>query len=134
MVSSVVACGRHKTSCKRHKTSSNCIPMAHENVAKVTRRYISITSGPRDYQTATLHNHVSGKVHGLQRVPHSVLTPAEEQALQDWLVEMAKIGYGKSRKQLRYAVKKILQKEERKNPFKDNNYAWPQMGVDIASI
>ena len=43
-----------------------------------------------------------------------------EQALQDWLVEMAKIGYGKSRKQLRYAVKKILQKEERKNPFKDN--------------
>lgn len=65
---------------------------------------------------ATLHDHVCGKVHGLQRGPRSVLTPDEEQALEEWLVETAKIGYGKSTQQLQLAVKKILQKEwERKS-------------------
>lgn len=32
--------------------------------------------------------------------PLSILTPDEELALEDWLVEMAKIGYGRSRQQL----------------------------------
>ena len=49
-----------------------------------------------------------------------MLTPAEEQMLEDWLIEMAKIGYGRSRQQLQLAVKKILETEKRENPFKDN--------------
>ena len=48
----------------------------------------------------TSNSHTSQCYHGLQRGPNSVLTPAEEQKLQDWLVEMAKIGYGKSGQQL----------------------------------
>ena len=40
--------------------------------------------------------------------------------LEEWLLEMARIGYGRTRMQLKIAVKKILDKDMRQNIFKDN--------------
>lgn len=40
--------------------------------------------------------------------------------LEDWLVEMANIGYGRSKQELQLAVKKIMEKDKRKNPFTNN--------------
>jgi hypothetical protein len=49
-----------------------------------------------------------------------VLTLDEEKAIEDWLREMAKIGYGRSRHQLKLTVKKIMEQDQRQNPFHDN--------------
>lgn len=72
------------------------------------------------YNTATLHDHACGIAHGLRKGPQPVLSVAEEQVLEDWLVEMSKIGYGRTKQQLQQVVRDILQKERRQNPFKDN--------------
>jgi len=72
------------------------------------------------HHTATLHDHACGKAQGLGKGPEPVLTLVEEQALEDWLVEMASIGYGRTKQQLRQSVKEILEKEKRQNPFTDN--------------
>ena len=52
-----------------------------------------------------MHNHACGKAHEIQKGPQPVLTLAEEQLLEDWLVEMANIGYGRTKQQLQQAVK-----------------------------
>lgn len=52
--------------------------------------------------------------------PLPVLTPDEEKRLVEWAVEMAKIGYGQTRHQICEMVKKIIEKDGRPNPFKDN--------------
>ena len=46
--------------------------------------------------------------------------------LADWLRDMSKIGYGRSTDELKVAVKQILDKDGRPNPFRDNSpgYAW----------
>ncbi len=56
-------------------------------------------------------------VHEVWKRPQPVLTHDEEQVLEDWLVEMASIGYGRTKQQLQHSVKEILQKEGRQ---KDN--------------
>ena len=43
-----------------------------------------------------------------------MLNEEEEQLFEEWLPEMATIGYGQSRRELKLAVKKIL------DVFKDN--------------
>lgn len=81
------------------------------------------------FSLATLHDHTHGKVkHGKPPGPPPVLTPPEEQMLSDWVFDMAKIGYGRSTEELKIVVKKILDKDGRKNPFTDNKpgYAWVQ--------
>ena len=40
--------------------------------------------------------------------------------LADWLLDMARIGYGRSYEELRLVVKKILDQDQRQNPFTDN--------------
>ncbi len=72
------------------------------------------------HKIATLYDHACGKVHEVRKGPQPVLTHYEEQVLEDWLVEMASIGYGRTKQQLQHSVKEILQKEGRQNPFKDN--------------
>ena len=43
---------------------------------------------------------VTKPARGLRKGPQPVLTLAEEQLLEDWIVEMANIGYGKMKQQL----------------------------------
>ena len=40
--------------------------------------------------------------------------------LVQWLLHMSEIGYGRTREQICLMVKKILNKDSRQNPFKDN--------------
>lgn len=49
-----------------------------------------------------------------------VLTFAEEEELADWALQMAAIGYGQTRSQIKLKVKAILDADGRDNPFKDN--------------
>lgn len=52
--------------------------------------------------------------------PSPVLSESEENQLVEWLINMAKIGYGQTRQQLLLTVKKILDHDGRKTPFKNN--------------
>lgn len=49
-----------------------------------------------------------------------MLTDEEEGRIADWAMHMAKIGYGRTRKELCQVVKKILDDDGRVTPFKDN--------------
>ena len=57
---------------------------------------------------------------GCKRGPSTVLTEAEEGMLEEWAINMSKIGYGRTREQVIEMVKTILDKDGRKNPFTDN--------------
>ena len=52
--------------------------------------------------------------------PSPILTNEEEKVLVEWVVNMTRIGYGRTRDQLTMMVKAILDKDGRPNPFKDN--------------
>ena len=69
---------------------------------------------------STLHDHYSGKVKGTKRGPATVLSEAEESMLVEWALEMAKIGYGRTREQISEMVKRLLDKDGRSNPFVEN--------------
>ena len=46
--------------------------------------------------------------------------------LCEWLLEMSRIGYGRTTEELKLVVKRILDKDGRPNPFRDNTpgYHW----------
>lgn len=69
---------------------------------------------------STLYDHHSGKIKGTKRGPPTVLTEAEERALADWALDMAKIGYGHTREQIVEMVKQLLDNDGRVTPFVDN--------------
>ena len=52
--------------------------------------------------------------------PPTILTSAEENMLVHWAIEMAAIGYGRTREQLCLTVKEMLDKDGRANPFRQN--------------
>ena len=70
---------------------------------------------------STLHDHKTGKASTNIKGPPTVLTSLEEDNLVQWVLHMADIGYGRTRKQVCLTVKKILDKDGRRNPF-NNNY------------
>ena len=70
---------------------------------------------------STLFDHVSGKVEiGQRSGPLPVLTPAEEKKLVQYTFNVSAIGYGQTREQVLEMVRKIVEKDGRSNPFKDN--------------
>ena len=67
---------------------------------------------------STLNDYTTGKVEvGKRHGTPSVLRKDEEQCLVNWAVEMNKIGYGQTRRQICEIVKKILDKDGRPNPL-----------------
>ena len=50
---------------------------------------------------------------------HPVLNVEEEGRLADWMIDMSKIGYGRTRQELLDTVQKIIQADGRPNPFKN---------------
>lgn len=61
----------------------------------------SINRAARDYgiPKSTLYDHVSGKVvHGIKPGPRPYLTAGEEKELGIYLKQCAKVGYGKTRR------------------------------------
>ena len=69
---------------------------------------------------STLYDHHAGKSTASNPGPSPVLTDEDEKALVDWIIEMARIGYGRTRQQVFKTVKKILDRTGRPNPFVDN--------------
>lgn len=51
--------------------------------------------------------------------PNTTLSVDEEKRLADWLVDMSKIGYGRSKQELLDIVQKIIQADSRSTRFKD---------------
>ncbi|XP_060556862.1 uncharacterized protein LOC132717417 [Ruditapes philippinarum] len=68
----------------------------------------------------TLHDKIKGRYATNKTGPRTVLSPAEETRLAEWAVSMSRIGYGRTRQELLTTVKKILDDDGRKTPFKDN--------------
>ena len=101
--------------------------MAYPSVRTHAQSLINIIIMTTTKFLATLHDHVSGKVaHNKPPGPAPVLSTPEEDMLAEWLMDMSAIGYGQSTEQLRQAVKKILDKDGRSNPFTNNlpGYDW----------
>lgn len=70
---------------------------------------------------STLSYHALGKVTlGKKPGPSPVLYPEEEKYLVQWTIDMYEIGYSQTRQQVTETVEKILDKDGRPNPFKDN--------------
>ena len=88
----------------------------------VEEKGASIRAASREYgiPKSTLHDHCTGKAKRFVRGPTPYLTPAEEQQLADWAVQMGRIGYGRTKEQISSAVKKLLDRYGRQNPFVDN--------------
>lgn len=81
------------------------------------RKAASVYGIPR----STIHDRVTNKYDGRSKCgAKSVLTETEEARLAAWAVTMSQIGYGRTRKELVCTVKKILDEDGRKNPFKNN--------------
>lgn len=61
----------------------------------------------------TLKDHLSGRVkHGTKSGPRLYLNDCEERALADHLIEAAKIGYGKTTKEVK-SIAESIAKEKR---------------------
>ena len=67
---------------------------------------------------STVYGYVKGDVViGRHCGPPPVLTSIEEDMLANWAVKMAKTGYGRTRQHICEMVKKLLDKDNRPNPF-----------------
>ena len=91
-------------------------------VTKVTDKKLTLRQAEAVYGVpkSTLSDYVSGKVKlGQCQGPPTVLSAEEEGKLARWALEMAAIGYGRSKEQILLTVQKIVEKDQRPNPFKD---------------
>ena len=91
-------------------------------VTKVTDKKLTLRQAEAVYGVpkSTLSDYVSGKVKlGQCQGPPTVLSAKEEGKLARWALEMAAIGYGRSKEQILLTVQKIVEKDQRPNPFKD---------------
>ena len=52
--------------------------------------------------------------------PKPILTTEEEKQLADWVIQMAKFGCGRTRKERVLVVKKIIDEDGLANPIKNN--------------
>lgn len=73
-----------------------------------------------DIPKSTLCDAVKGKYSTNRPGAKTVLTDKEEERLSKWVVQSAQIGYGRTRQELLLTVKKILNVDGRRTPFKDN--------------
>lgn len=79
------------------------------------------TSIKYDIPKSTLSDYLTDKVEiGSRAGPPPVLTQDEEKALGSWAVEMSRIGYGQTRRQICEIVMKIIKNDNCPNSFKDN--------------
>jgi len=70
---------------------------------------------------STLNNYLHGKSEiGTKPGPSSILSRDEEAKLVQYAIHMTEIGYGRTKQQLQYLVKQIIEKDGRPNPFSGN--------------
>ena len=108
------------------KHSASNQKWSHEDLDKalslVREENVSVRTAALSYgiPKSTLHDHCSGKVKGSKRGPPTILSDAEELKLAEWEMEMASIGYGRTRVQVSEMVKRLLDEDGRPNPFVGN--------------
>ncbi|XP_055956152.1 uncharacterized protein LOC130012370 [Patella vulgata] len=69
---------------------------------------------------STLHDKLKEKT-PLIPIPRTILSPDEENISAEWvIINMSKIGYGRTKYELLAKVKSILDKDTRITPFKNN--------------
>ncbi|XP_061169161.1 uncharacterized protein LOC133178483 [Saccostrea echinata] len=97
--------------------------LLEEAVMLIKNKNISLNKASEIYSIpkATLSYKVNGKLPLLCKSgPRPVLTENEEAKLADWACKMAAIGFGRTRNELLDTVQKILERDQRPNPFKNN--------------
>ena len=122
------SCGRYMACKESMKCSASCSNpgWSHNDLDKalslVREENVSIRTAALTYgiPKSTLHDHYTGKVKGNKRGPSTVLSDAEELKLAEWAMDMANIGYGRTREQVSEMVKRLLDEDGRPNPFVDN--------------
>ena len=92
-------------------------------ITAVESKSCSLNKAAKDYgiPLGTLFNKVNGKVPLQRRMgPSPILTDEEESRLEKWILDKAEIGYPMHHMIVRQAVKSVLDKLNRKNPFTNN--------------
>ena len=87
---------------------------------------MKVFAAAREYNVPrmTLQDRISGRViHGKNPGPQPYLNQAEEKELSNFLVETAKVGYGRSRKQVIQLVEKTA-KDKGLLPPDKKNFIW----------
>ncbi|CAC5414167.1 unnamed protein product [Mytilus coruscus] len=105
---------------KRNKYRNYALEDIKNAVQMAENKSMSIRSASRQYNVpkTTIIDKLNGRS-CLQAI--SGPNPgSEEEMLVQWVIDMAKIGYGQTKQQLLYTVKTILDHDGRKTPFKDN--------------
>ena len=94
-------------------------PVTDENTLILQARMHGISK-------STLHNHISENVtDGDKPGPDQLLSPAEEEELPNFLIEIAQAGYRKSRKEIRNIAGRVtVDRKRRKTP--DITHGWFQ--------
>ena len=92
-------------------------------IAIVTNKIRSLNKAAKQYgiPEGTLFNNVH-EISPLKRRmgPSTVLTEEKEKRIKQWILDKAEIGYPMHHMIVREAVKKVLDKIGRPNPFKNN--------------
>ena len=86
----------------KHKQWTNEAMEAAMDDVKSGKSSLSFAARLHNVPRSTLHDRVSGKVlHGKNPGPEPYLSTAEEKEFANFLVDVAKAGYGKTRQQVR---------------------------------
>ena len=99
---------------ERDKCIENAIKEVEEGSS--IRKAASKWGVPR----STVQDKCSGRTKRMRCGPLPFITKAEEERLATWLVERAKCGFGLTVAEFLDSVKRFLDKDNRKTPFKDN--------------
>ena len=90
--------------------------------SSVTNDNMSLREASRLYNVPfeTLRRRVNGSVRpGCKPGPATVLTEEEEERLASYLIQMSEMGFGLSRDTVMHLAYNIVEKTQRKHPFKD---------------
>ena len=126
----------------RHKIINTCMPHAYSQTMATCKtkkdwnedsllkalddlqeKKLSLraASAKHEIPRSTLHDYAIGKSKvGSTSGPDTILMKEEEEELVEWVLQMADIGYGQTRRQICEAVKRILDRSKRPNPFTEN--------------
>ncbi|XP_071642849.1 uncharacterized protein [Temnothorax longispinosus] len=94
-----------------------------EEALKAARNGMSISTAAATYNVpkSTLHGRYTCKVPNQRKMgPKSILTEAEEDRLEKWILGKAQVGFPMHPDEVKDAVQRVIEECPRENPFKNN--------------